>query len=538
MKTLQLAAEDAATSGTIRASRKATDSDVNVEYPLEKQKERKVLSENQRKMHQEAFERHLTSKNAPEDESADVVDEKDAKNADRKLYKSKTGLSKLMNDDGYRAIRTGGNVRPQGWFQNDDMPGWEGAGMRDDDRSMWGGSGKPGMVDDRPMWGSGGKGGKGSWGTDMDDWMGGGGKSGKDMDDWMVGGGKSGKDMDDWMGSGGKSGKGSSGGNAGLCRVTVTNLSFKQAFSRMFVMLHEKYVTQHFPIYEFGQNPSKEMCDLTQDLNANGLQAFYNGRPGVDRAWVTSNFFNFDDSQLATTQFLDGGATFRFLVRPMSGYISLAAGFPFANDGGIVLQGAAIFNGAEYYLPAIDSGCEANLQTCWSVPATQADFQELAPRAECAGESLSDTNDNTFGGENFVSIHRGMQYLSDKSDIQELTLLECSDISIINDDDNTRFAKYFRVEGYDDDLLLCASVGAAGLCSFRVDDDFLAFVKSNDDVAGDDDVLIRIARNSNDFNDFCNRIEDINKNLNSAFRVLEPIIFDFRNPIARVSIDC
>ncbi|KAL7522210.1 hypothetical protein ACHAWX_006918 [Stephanocyclus meneghinianus] len=518
------AAEDAATSGTIRASRKATNGDVDVRYPVEKKKERKALSENQRKMHEDAFERHLSNKNAPENDVADTVDNKNTKTAERKLFKSKTNLSKLMYDDGYSALKTGGGVTPQRWLDDDDRAGWGGAGMRDDDRSMWGGSGKPGMVDDRPMWSSGGKGGKGS--------------SGMDMDDWMGGGGKSGKYTDDWTGGGGKSGKGSSGWQSGLCRVTVTNLSFQQAFSRMFVMLHEHYVTYNFPIYEFGQNPTTEMCSLTQDLDANGLQAFYNGRPGVSRAWVTSNYFNFDDSELSTSQYLDGGATFRFFIRPLSGYISLAAGFPFANDGGVVLQGAPIFNGAEYFLPAIDSGCEANLQTCWSVAATQEDFQELAPRAECADETLSNTNDNNFAGENFVSIHRGMQDLGDKADIEQLTLLECSDISIINEDDNTRFAKYFRVEGYDDDLLLCASIGAAGLCRFRVDDDFLAFVKSNDDVAGDDDVLIRIARNSDDFNDFCDRIKDVNDNLNSAFKVLEPIIFDFRNPIARVSIEC
>lgn len=395
--------------------------------------------------------------------------------------------------------------------------------MRDDDRS-----GKPG---------------NGDWG-----WMGGGGKAGKssggypDMqDDWMGGGGKSGKSgggSPEWGGSG-KSGKSTGGGgHNGLCRVTVTNLSYRQAFSKMFIMLHDEYVTNYFPLYEFGRSPTQEMCDLTQNLNGNGLQSFYNGRPGVQRAWVTTEFFNLSALDEPSSKYLDGGATFKFLIRPTVDYLSLAAGFPFANDGGIVLQAAPIFNGAEYYLPAVDSGCEANLQTCWSVPANREDFQNLAPRAQCAGDDISDTNNNEVAGENFVSIHRGMQDLDSKDDFQQLSLLECEDAESVGNDDNQRFAKYFRTEGYDDDLLLCATVGSNGLCGLRVDDDFLQFVKSNDDVASDTDVLIRLARDSDDFDDFCDTISDINNNLESAFKVLEPIIFDFRNPIARVSIEC
>ena len=121
------AAEDTATSGTIRASRKASNGNLDVRYPVEKKKERNLLSENQRKMHEDAFERHLTNKNAPGNDAADTVEKKDTKTAERKLFKSKTGLSKLMYDDGYNAIRTGGSVSPQGWLDDDDMStGWGG----------------------------------------------------------------------------------------------------------------------------------------------------------------------------------------------------------------------------------------------------------------------------------------------------------------------------------------------------------------------------------------------------------------------------
>lgn len=119
------AAEDAATSGTIRASRKATNGDVDVRYPVDKKKERKALSENQRKMHEDALERHLSNKNAPENDVADTTD-KNTNTAERKLLKSKTGLSKLMYDDGYSALKTGGSGTPQRWIDDDDMAGWGG----------------------------------------------------------------------------------------------------------------------------------------------------------------------------------------------------------------------------------------------------------------------------------------------------------------------------------------------------------------------------------------------------------------------------
>jgi hypothetical protein len=359
-----------------------------------------------------------------------------------------------------------------------------------------------------------------AWGDDK--WRKGG-KSGKDN----AGGGKSGKN-----GGGGGGGSGKSGKND-FCKVTVTNLSYEQAFSKLFVMLHDKAVTNMFPIYEFGKNPTEEMCDLTQNLNANGLQAFYRNRPGVDKAWITSSYWTGAQNDNYDAPYLNGGDRFEFMIRPGADWLSIAAGFPFANDGGIVLQAAPIYDGAEYYLPAIDSGCEANLQTCWSVPAMKKEFP---PQSACFDENLSDENDNSFGGENFVSIHRGMQDL-EKGELDVLTLLACEDVELNNADDDTRFALYFLEEGYDDDWLLCKEV-AGNNCNLRGDDDFLDYIDRNDDVVGDDDVLIRIARNSADFDDFCDRIDEINDGLESAFTTLEPVIFDFRNPIARVEIDC
>ena len=121
--------EDAATSGSIRASRTAARGDSAVKYPVEKKKEKRVLNENQLKMHNDAYERHLSKKKAAQSESS--TKENEAEQGERELsYKAKTGFSKLMwQDDGYRA---GGRISSR---PNNDKPGW-----MDDDDNRWGGT--------------------------------------------------------------------------------------------------------------------------------------------------------------------------------------------------------------------------------------------------------------------------------------------------------------------------------------------------------------------------------------------------------------
>lgn len=299
-------------------------------------------------------------------------------------------------------------------------------------------------------------------------------------------------------------------------------------------MLHSNIITNKLPIYELGQSPTRELCEITQNLNATGLETLYNDVAGVDKTWITSEYSKYSDG---SSKYLAGGDSFEFMVDPNPNYISIAAGFPFANDGGFVLQSAKISNRVEYYVPAIDSGCEANLQTCWSVPGKQADFQGFATRSDCANYSGSDTNNNDIGGENFVSIHRGMIDIDGKDEWEQLALLECEDTSI-DHQDNYAFAKYFRTVGYKDKFLLCATVDSNGVCNLRTNSDSLHVINVFDDFAGSDSMLIRAARDAADFGVFCDHIEDVSKDLESAFKVLEPNLFDFRNPIARVSIEC
>jgi hypothetical protein len=134
-------AEDAVSSGSIRASRKSARGETPVQYPVEKKKERKVLSEKQLKMHSDAIDRHLSKKNAAKSEATtkdEAKSEADTATDERELtsnpnFKAKTGLSKLMyQDDAYRA---GGRL--YGRFDDD---AWRAGGRTwlDDDASWHG----------------------------------------------------------------------------------------------------------------------------------------------------------------------------------------------------------------------------------------------------------------------------------------------------------------------------------------------------------------------------------------------------------------
>ena len=236
--------------------------------------------------------------------------------------------------------------------------------------------------------------------------------------------------------------------------------------------------------------------------------------------------------------FLEGGKYARFKIRT-SGYgnfLTIAAGLPFTNDGAVVLEGEPIYDGAEYYIYPIDVGAEANLQTCWSVAAEQDDFP---PLSQCSDEDFSDENANDFGGENFVSVHRGMQDIDDEKDLDDLLLWECDELDDIGLDkclDNQCFAEYFWEVGYDDDFLLCQS-GAFGAdrCNWRDDQDFIDTANREDT---DDNVLIKLAAGSNDFQDFCDYVNEINDDILDGFKTLEPWLFDWRNDMAKIKIRC
>ncbi len=76
-------------------------------------------------------------------------------------------------------------------------------------------------------------------------------------------------------------------------------------------------------------------------------------------------------------------------------------------------------------------------------------------------------------------------------------------------------------------------------CDFRNDDDFRRTITTAPRFQGDvDDQLIIMAKRSTDFPDFCDRIDALNKAIEKALKSLEPALFDWRNDIAHVQIDC
>eukprot|EP00571_Detonula_confervacea_P017494 CAMPEP_0172303856 /NCGR_PEP_ID=MMETSP1058-20130122/5367_1 /TAXON_ID=83371 /ORGANISM="Detonula confervacea, Strain CCMP 353" /LENGTH=652 /DNA_ID=CAMNT_0013014887 /DNA_START=96 /DNA_END=2054 /DNA_ORIENTATION=+ len=393
----------------------------------------------------------------------------------------------------------------------------------------WGGSGKSGKSDGGgggwdPSWGSGksGKSGGGGFGKS--------GKSGGGGGGWdpSWGSGKSGKAG--WAG-GDWGGDWSGGGWCGdYAWVTVTNLSFRQSFSEIFIMTATPEVTWLKPIYVFGERANNALARLAQDADTIEMENRYLNRYGVEqvktfRSFTTGSF---------TDTFLSGGSRAKIKVRTsgLGHRLSIAAGLPFTNDGAVVIQGEPIYDGAEYLVPAIDAGVEGNIQTCWSVAAMQNDFPFAS---ECADETKSDLNDNDVPGESFVHMHRGMNDLDNQNDLKDILFFPtCKDLDLDNNNNNDRFVEYFYQVGFDDDLLLCRNFGAN--CDPRDDQDFLDYLDSQDDLT--DDRYVELAMDSADFDDFCDMIDNANKDIDDLFTVLEPWLFDWRNEMMHVEIEC
>ena len=329
---------------------------------------------------------------------------------------------------------------------------------------------------------------------------------------------------DDWHGWSGKSSK-SKAGKSDHCKVILTNLSFHQAFSELFVMTADEYVTKDRPVYVFGEPSPKPLAEIAQEAKADELFRYYQGRSGVEKVMIIDDFGKDDN-------FLAGGGIEKFWIDSSEAeYLTIVAGLPFTNDGAIVLEGAEIYDGAVYYLPGIDTGVESNVQTCWSVAANEYDFQRYAHRSSCADEDSKYSNDNLndLPGEGFVMIHRGMQDLDAAKNVLDdfFFIPECNDVLNAGS-----FSRYFHRNGYDDDRLISYSNG-----DWRDDANFL----NNLDTMQDDQydtLLLNLARNSGDFDEFCDEIDDINKGFDDALTFLEAVIFDWRNDMAKVEIDC
>ena len=356
---------------------------------------------------------------------------------------------------------------------------------------------------------------------------------------WSGGSGKSDKGgWSGWSGGSGKSGKGPGGGSCGDYHyVEVTNLSYHQSFSEIFIMTAEHAVTELMPIYHFGNLSNSALASLAEDADASEMQERYIYRKGVEQVKIFSDFKNIGDEE----KYLQGGRTAEFKVST-SGYgqmLSIAVGLPFTNDGAVVLQGAHIYDGAEYLVPPIDAGVEANIQTCWSVAAKEEDFPW---QSKCSGDENSDENYNDLPGEGYVQMHRGIQDLDSDGDLKDLLLFpECEELLSDSQLDSFQgFASYFWETGWDDPSLLCSNrdVQNANDCDVRDDQEFLTYLKNNYDDFADDNLIVDLALKSDDFEDFCDLIKETNQAIEDAFNTLEPWLFDWRNDIMHVKIHC
>ena len=409
--------------------------------------------------------------------------------------------------------------------------------------------------------GGGGGGGMGSSGMIMFDdddsimGLGGGSRGGSGKSGYSGDSAKAGKNRDggggiDYMGSaGGKSGKSGGGGTCGDYHyVEVTNVSYEQKFSEIFIMTAAHEVTELLPLYIMGNSSNPALAKLAENADASEMMDRYINRRGVEQVKI---FSDFDEFGIEVGPYLPGGATAKFKVNT-AGHgerLTIAVGLPFTNDGVVVLQGAEIYDGADYLISALDVGAEANIHTCWSVAASKDDFPA---NAACATDELSDENSNDLPGEGFVHMHRGFQDIDTKEEFENLLLFpECEDILDKEFLDGTeRFARYFYEVGFDDDFLLCGDdylgtidpgfgIGGrpSGYCrNPRDDEDFLDIINTYDDFL--DNRYTEHAKDSTDFDDFCAAIKEENKEIEQSFVQLEPYLFDWRNELMHVTIHC
>jgi len=335
----------------------------------------------------------------------------------------------------------------------------------------------------------------------------------------------------------GKSGKGSGGRHChNTAYVTVTNISYKQAFSEIFFMTAAEAITDVNPLYAFGARANNALATLAADADPTEMLRRYTDRAGVEQAKIHAAF----GTANAQEKYLNGGdsVTLEVATTGHGDRLSLAAGLPFTNDGFVALEGAPIVDGAMYKLYPLDAGVEGNIQTCWSVPAMQADFP---PQSACADEDESDQNNNNIPGENFVGMHRGMQLIDSNDDLDNLLLFPtCSDFDLDSSADSPgeNFANYFYELGYNDESLLCGRRIALAGCTYADDADFLSFIQGSSEFDGTDDRAIEIALDSTDFSDFCSNIKKVNQEIEDLLKTLEPILFDWRNDVAHVEISC
>jgi len=187
-----------------------------------------------------------------------------------------------------------------------------------------------------------------------------------------------------------------SGGGERKFILNVQNLSYRQPFSRFFILVHNSQAT---PLYTFGEPSSKGLARMAEYGQPGGLENYYkNIRSSGVKLATRYNGITY------------GGKTSQIEVTVSNEYplVSIVAMCENTNDCFVALNAVRVVNGAVFESPGLDAGSEVNNESCDSVPGPV-----------CAGKGRR-LNRSGFG-EGYVHVHRGILGIGDVQ--QELTWL-------------------------------------------------------------------------------------------------------------------
>ena len=174
-----------------------------------------------------------------------------------------------------------------------------------------------------------------------------------------------------------------SGGGGGERKfiLNVQNLSYRQPFSRFFVLVHNSQAT---PLYTFGEPSSKGLARMAEYGQPGGLENYYKN--------IRSTGVKLATRYNGVTY---GGKTSQIEVIVSNEYplVSIAAMCENTNDCFVALNGVRVVNGAVFESPGLDAGSEVNNESCDSVPGPV-----------CAGRGRR--LDRSGNGEGYVHVHR------------------------------------------------------------------------------------------------------------------------------------
>jgi hypothetical protein len=171
--------------------------------------------------------------------------------------------------------------------------------------------------------------------------------------------------------------------------LKITNLTYKQPFGPLFVMIHNGDAN---PIFELGEAPSENLQILAEDADPSPMAKAYADQEGV--------FFSGIYKQGSPW----GGGMNVFVTcpfRPEFPFITIAGMAMNTNDGFIALNGVRIVPNLVVTGPMYDAGSEINDELCTSIPGPA-----------CPSKS---GNVRSKRGEGFVHVHRGFVGIGDLS---------------------------------------------------------------------------------------------------------------------------